>query len=255
MVYDTAVMLWLQHSKNNWRYGRTKPIARFCTPEIGAHLLTVAHLGNALKASFLDKILSEPAPKEILTRYHIFSDWRCRPLLPACITSVIKSWTAANNLPVLNVRKMRHVVVGFSRRYMDAGLDDTVASGQQQGNMLLDLQAGHSTATATKVYARANDLMNGMNENSLRAACFLSMDLWDMLIPSRGPIRLPNEKGTLGFRSAFSQDGRLRAELEQLRARAATFDQRDMEILRLQDVERKDTELRLSLATFLINQG
>lgn len=63
------------------------------------------------------------------------------------ITETLKVWSARYQLMVLCVRiKVRHVIIAFSRRYIDCSIDDKgEVSGMIEVNTLFDTPAGHST--------------------------------------------------------------------------------------------------------------
>jgi hypothetical protein len=102
--------------------------------------------------------------------------------------------------------------------------------------------AGHSSITAARVYAKANDLLPTMSEHTLDLQCKLSLELWDMIWEDRGPIYPPRHT-TVGFRSAFSVDGRLREEYLSLKAQKGEFDKAKRDLQRLGEAEKKVLEL------------
>ena len=258
VVYDTVVMIWIKHNKNNWRYGKTRPVPRFVPADVGSHLLLLSLVGTPLKAAIRCTALGANVDPNILPRHHTFTSNDCQPVPANTITEVLKKWTAKYDLPVLNVRKSRHVVVAFSKRYMEAALDDDDACAAIQKDNMLDLQAGHSTATASKVYARANDMFAGMDERVLSVCSKLSMALWDMLIPGRGDIPVQPRR-VQGFRTVFSEDGRLRADYQRLRKLEPEFEAVKAENIDLQLRAKKlDEELvriRLLLSSFIPGKG
>ena len=59
IVYDNVVMVWIHHSKNTWRYGKTKPVPRFVPAEVGSHLMLLSLVGARLKVVIQDIVLDK----------------------------------------------------------------------------------------------------------------------------------------------------------------------------------------------------
>jgi hypothetical protein len=139
-AYEDAVMIYTAYSKTNWRLNKTNPIARFVTPRLGAHLLATAMIGIPMMAGILGDILEKPVDQKRYQEYRLWTDHRLNALPSTTITDQLKRWSTEAGLPVLNVRKFRHLIIAFSKRYMDCSLDDVRASGSLIVDQLFDQQ-------------------------------------------------------------------------------------------------------------------
>lgn len=133
-------MIYTAYSKTNWRLNKTNPIARFVTSRLGAHLLATGMIGIPMMAGILCDVLDMPVDSKRYQEYRLWTDHRLNALSSRSITDQLKQWSTKAGLPVLNVRKFRHLIIAFSKRYMNCSLDDVQASGSMIVDQLFDQQ-------------------------------------------------------------------------------------------------------------------